>query len=100
MPYSKNELNDLPFYQDLITGDESEYLQKIQKRTEVGSVEDGILRDNVGGQIILFDKIIPGQGTDGTSHPVNHTLSYGGGYFKYEETEETSKIINREFTEF
>ena len=51
------------------------------------------------GKIVLFDKIIPGQWTDGTSYPTNHTLSYTGGYFKYEENEETSKIIKREFTE-
>jgi hypothetical protein len=99
MPYSKDELDNLPFYQELITGDESKYLEMISKRTETGTVDDGILRDNDGGRIVLFDKIVPGQGTDGTSFPANHTLSYTGGYFKYEENEETSKIIKREFTE-
>jgi hypothetical protein len=48
----------------------------------------------------LFENIIPGQGSDGTSYPVNYTISYEDGYFKYEETEETNKIIKREFTEF
>ena len=52
------------------------------------------------GKIILFEKIIPGEGTDGTSNPENHTLPYHDGYFKYEETEDTKKIIKREFTEF
>ena len=99
MPYSKNELENLPFYQDLVTGDEAKYLEMIAKKTETGTVEDGVLRENVGGKIVLFDKIVPGQGTDGTSFPANHTLSYTGGYFKYEENEETSKIIKREFTE-
>ena len=75
------------------------HLEMIEKRTESGTLNDGILRDNDGGKIVLFDKIIPGQGTDGTSYPTNHTLSYTGGYFKYEENEETSKIIKREFTE-
>ena len=50
--------------------------------------------------IDLFEKIIPGQGTDGTSHPENHTLSYEDGYWIYEENEELDKIIKREFTEF
>jgi len=99
MPYSKNELENLPFYQDLVTGDEAKYLEMIAKKTETGTVEDGVLRENVGGKIVLFDKIVPGQGTDGTSYPVNHTLSYTDGYFIYEENEETSKIIKREFTE-
>ena len=99
MPYSKDELDNLPFYQELITGDESKYLEMIEKRTESGTLNDGILRDNDGGKIVLFDKIIPGQGTDGTSYPTNHTLSYTGGYFKYEENEETCNIIKREFTE-
>ena len=45
MPYSKDELDNLPFYQGLLTGDESKYLEMIQKRTENGSVESGILRD-------------------------------------------------------
>jgi hypothetical protein len=100
MPYSKDELDNLPFYQGLVTGDESKYLEVIEKRTQSGTVADGILRNPTSNNIVLFEKIIPGQGTDGTSHPENYTLSYQGGYFKYEETEETNKIIKREFTEF
>jgi hypothetical protein len=100
MPYSKDELANLPFYQGLITGDESKYLETIQRITEGGNIEDGILRDKTSKNILLFENIIPGQGSDGTSYPVNYTISYEDGYFKYEETEETNKIIKREFTEF
>ena len=100
MPYTKDELDNLAFYQSLITGDESKYLEMIEKKTESGAVSDGILRDRNTKKIILFEKIIPGEGTDGTSHPINHSRSYEDGYFKYEETEDTNKIINREFTEF
>tara|TARA_R110002020_G_scaffold403960_1_gene614060 strand:- start:139 stop:441 length:303 start_codon:yes stop_codon:yes gene_type:complete len=100
MPYTKDELENLPFYQGLVTGDESKYLEVIEKRTQASSVEDGILRHPTSKNIVLFEKIIPGQGTDGTSYPQNHTISYQDGYFKYEETEETNKIIKREFTEF
>ena len=38
MPYSKDELDNLPFYQELITGDESKYLEMIEKRTESGTL--------------------------------------------------------------
>jgi len=99
MPYSKDELTNLPFYQGLITGDESKYLEIIQKRTESGNTDDGILRDKNSGNITLFENIVPGQGTDGTSYPINYTIIYQDGYFKYEETEDTNKIIDREFTE-
>ena len=100
MPYTKEELDNLAFYQSLTTGDESKYLKMIENRTESGIVRDGVLRDRKNKKIILFEKIIPGGGTDGTSHFPNHSRSYEDGYFKYEETEDTNKIINREFTEF
>ena len=48
----------------------------------------------------MFENIVPGQGTDGTSHVGNHTISYSHGYFEYEENEDLSKVIDREFTEF
>ena len=100
MPYSKDELTNLPFYQALIRQDEAKYLELIDKRTDSGVVRKGVLRDPKSGNIILFEKIIDGQGTDGTSHTENHTLSYEEGYFDYEDTEEElNKIIKREFTE-
>ena len=99
MPYTKDELDNLVFYQGLITWDESKYLEMIEKKTGSGIVRDGVLRDKKNKTIILFEKINPGEGTDGTSYSQNHTLSYQDGYFKYEETEETNKIIKREFTE-
>ena len=100
MPYSTDELTNLPFYQDLIRQDEAKYLELIDKRTDSGTVSNGVLRDPNSGNIILFEKIIDGQGTDGTSHTENHTLSYEEGYFDYEDTEEElNKIIKREFTE-
>ena len=99
MPYTKEELDNLEFYQNLSRRDEQEYLSKIGKTTDEGDTNGGILRDK-GGNIILFEKIIPGQGTDGTSHPENHSISYEDGYWLYEENEELNKIIKREFTEF
>ena len=48
MPYTKDELDNLPFYQELITKDESKYLNIIEKRTNEGILDDGILRDKSG----------------------------------------------------
>jgi len=99
MPYTVDELDNLEFYQDIIRRDEVKYLDLIQKRTASGNTEDGILRGS-SGKIILFENIVPGQGTDGTSHKNNYTLTWMRGYFEYEENEDLSKIIDREFTEF
>tara|TARA_B100000287_G_scaffold427572_1_gene477418 strand:- start:1005 stop:1307 length:303 start_codon:yes stop_codon:yes gene_type:complete len=100
MPYTKNELDELPFYQELTTKDESSYLDMINEKTENGLVTDGILRDKNSKKILLFEKIIPGQGTDESSYPENYTISWTEQYFKYEKTEEINKVIKREFTEF
>jgi hypothetical protein len=99
MPYSTEELKTLEFYQELARKDESKYRDTIKSKTISGHIDGTILR-NQSGNIILFEKIIPGQGTDGTSHTENHTLSYEDGYWIYEENEELDKIIKREFTEF
>ena len=98
MPYTVDELDNLEFYQDIIRRDESKYLEIIQKRTESGNTDGGILRES-SGKIVLFENIVPGQGTDGTSYVGNHTISYSNGYFEYEENEDLSKVIDREFTE-
>jgi len=99
MPYTTEELIDLEFYQSLVRRDEQEYVNRITKTTEEGNTSGGILRDKAGN-IILFEKIIPGQGTDGTSYPENYLLSWIRGWFIYEENEELNNIIDREFTEF
>ena len=99
MPYTETALQNLEFYQDMIREDEAKYLNRIQENTESGNVDDGILRDN-NGNIILFENIISGEGTDGNSYPSNHTLIWELGYFMYEDNEEElNKIIDREFTE-
>ena len=99
MPYTETALQNLEFYQDMIREDEAKYLKRIQEKTESGNVDDGILRDN-NGNIILFENIISGEGTDGNSYSSNHTLIWELGYFMYEDDEEElNKIIDREFTE-
>ena len=106
MPYSTDELDNLPFYQKLTKQDEVRYWNIINEKTASGTIQNGTLRDK-SGKIILFEDVPIdvngeplGQGTDGTSHTENHTLSYEEGYFDYEDTEEElNKIIKREFTE-
>ena len=98
MPYTVDELDNLEFYQDILRRDEVKYLELIQKRTASGNTDDGILRES-SGKIILFENIVPGQGTDGSSYNINHNISYSAGYFEYEENEDLSKVIDREFTE-
>jgi hypothetical protein len=101
MPYTDIDLQNLEFYQEMIREDEAKYLKLIQEKTESGNVNGGILRDN-SGTIILFENIISGEGTDGTSYTVGglHTLTWELGYFMYEDNEEElNKIIDREFTE-
>jgi len=100
MPYTETALQNLEFYQDMIREDEAKYLKRIQEKTESNTADD-ILRDN-NGTIILFENIISGEGTDGTSYTVGglHTLIWELGYFMYEDDEEElNKIIDREFTE-
>ena len=41
MPYSKDELQNLPFYQAITSQDESRYLEMIGKQTNNGIVDGG-----------------------------------------------------------
>jgi hypothetical protein len=105
MPYTKEELENLEFYQNLVRKDEIEYKKMIQKRIEFGASGGGPLRDPNSGNIILFERIIPGQGI-GDSIPESysegnlHTIEIPeDGYFDYLESEELNNIIDREFKE-
>ena len=101
MPYPTASLATNDYYQNIARRDEDKYSDLIDERTASGNTDDGILRDN-NGTIILFENIISGEGTDGTSYTVGglHTLIWELGYFMYEDDEEElNKIIDREFTE-
>ena len=102
MPYTKEELVNHQYYQELEREDEVKYVEMIQKKVQSGNISDGTLRDPVSRNILLFERILPGQGTDGTSYTVGdlHTIEYEDGYFDYEEGGELNAIIDREFTEF
>tara|TARA_B100000575_G_C23018422_1_gene586474 strand:- start:610 stop:915 length:306 start_codon:yes stop_codon:yes gene_type:complete len=66
MPYSKEELKELPFYQNMVDGDEQAYLQNrelIQRRIAIsGSAYDGnlITRDE-DDTILLFENPYTGK---------------------------------------
>ena len=88
------------FYNSLVTKDESKYLEDIQKSIDSQDISSGILRDKNSKTIILFENIIPGEGTDGLSYPQNHTLTVeNNGYFDYDKSDSIKKIIKSEFTE-
>ena len=105
MPYTKEELENLQFYQEIARADEVKYLQMIQKRIESGNTSGEVLRDPNTGYIICFERIIPGQGTGDAPESYNkdglHTIELPENeYFDYLEGEELNNIIDREFTEF
>jgi len=66
MPYSKEELKELPFYQNLVDGDEQAYLEtrnKLQLEIAIsGSAYNGnlITRDE-NGTILLFENPYTGK---------------------------------------
>ena len=51
---------------------------------------------SISGINDIFERIITGQGTDGTSYSVGdlHTIEYEDGYFDYEEGEEDIEGLN------
>jgi len=102
MPYTKEELVNHQYYQEIKREDEVAYLQRIQNRVQSRDIEETTLRDPNSKNILLFERIIPGQGSDGTSYIVGdlHTIEYEDAYFDYEEGGELNAIIDREFTEF
>jgi len=105
MPYTKEELENLQFYQEIARKDEIKYLQMIQKRIESGNSTGEILRDPNTGYILCFERIIPGQGTgevvESYSEHGLYTIGFPeDGYFDYLEGEELNNIIDREFKEF
>jgi|TARA_B100001971_G_C18041574_1_gene457933 hypothetical protein len=99
MPYTKDQLETHEYYQNIARQDEFVYNQMIEEKTRSGDISDGILRDRTTRNILLFDSIISGQGSDGTVYPYYHTLEYEDGYFDYEEGEEINSILDREFKE-
>ena len=60
MPYSKEELKELPFYQNLVDGDEQAYLERREmaqlEMSISGSAYDGnLLTRDDDGTILLFE---------------------------------------------
>lgn len=99
MPLTKDELQINEFYQGIATRDELEYEEAIRVAQNSGNTDGGILRGALG-QVMCFEKIIRGQGTNGESHPEFHLLTYDDLFFVYEENDELDSIIDRDFNEF
>ena len=94
MPYTKDELDNLPFYQELITKDESKYLNIIEKRTNEGILDDGILRDK-SGKIILFEDPYQNQLQEDESSKIVYDLKVK----KLKTDDSINQILSREFRE-
>ena len=97
MPYTEQELENLQFYQNFEKRDEVKY--EILKNEYISKWSNGVLRDE-SGTIILFEKLVEGEGSYGDSY--NHQsqqLSFESKYFVYDQSDEINNIIDREFSE-
>ena len=101
MPYTKEELKDLAFYQNLINEDEQQYLQRralLQDIANVsGSADDGslVLR-NEEGTVMIFENPYTGELYD-SGPDTTLIIDLSTDTLKNDVT--VSEIIDREFTE-
>jgi hypothetical protein len=100
MPYTKKELEDLAFYQNLANADEQEYLVKrevMMNRMEIsGSAYDGsLLTRDKSGVIQAFENPYTGElyEDESTVLYVNRTVE------QLKDTDEINGIIDRELRE-
>ena len=96
MPYTQEELNNLPFYQKLIDADENQYLLRrddIIRETQVsGSLwanEVLLNRDQNDGTILLFENPFTNRLPEDETTRIAHQLSV-----KKLKTEENFGILN------
>ena len=97
MPYTESELEFNQFYQNIIKRDEVGY---IEIRDEyISNWSGGPLRDT-DGTILLFEKIVVGEGSYGESYVHNsQTILHNSTYFIYDQEDEINNVIDREFSE-
>ena len=97
MPYIESELEFNQYYQNIINRDEVGYKEIRDKHTSKWTV--GPLRDT-NGIILLFEKIVDGEGSYGDSYEhENQKISANTTYFVYDQSDEINNIIDREFSE-
>tara|TARA_Y100000310_G_scaffold145449_1_gene144785 strand:+ start:178 stop:474 length:297 start_codon:yes stop_codon:yes gene_type:complete len=97
MPYTEPELVYNQFYQDVINRDEVGYKEFRDKY--ISKWTGGPLRDT-DSTILLFEKIVEGEGSYGDSYEhESQKISSNSTYFIYDESDEINNIIDREFLE-
>ncbi len=97
MPYIESELEFNQYYQSIINRDEVGY--KEIRDDIISRWTDGPLRDT-NGIILLFEKIVEGEGSYGDSYEnENQKISANSTYFVYDQSDEINNIIDREFSE-
>jgi|7_EtaG_2_1085326.scaffolds.fasta_scaffold00141_25 hypothetical protein len=67
MPYDSEALKTNEFYQNLVRKDEKKYVDLIRKKLLDGDINTGTLRDADTGNILLFETVVPGEGSNGLS---------------------------------
>ena len=103
MPYTEDEINNnacpsYEAYHNLTLRDEIEYQDLINSYLEKNT--GPIIRDSFGTIILFEDISTAGLGSSGNSYTGGYqNIDYVAEYFIYNETDELSHIINREFTE-
>ena len=97
MPYIESELTYNQHYQSIIKRDEVGY--KEIRDDIISRWTGGPLRDT-NGIILLFEKIVEGEGSYGDSYEhENQKISANSTYFVYDQSDEINNIIDREFSE-
>ena len=97
MPYIESELTYNQHYQSIIKRDEVGY--KEIRAEHISEWDVGPLRDD-NGTILLFEKIVEGEGSYGDSYEhESQKISSNSTYFIYDQSDEINNIIDREFSE-
>lgn len=100
MPYTQEELNRLPYYQNLIDEDEQQYLQKKQRlsnnATISGSAYDGnqLIRDE-SNAVLLFENPFKNELLEDENSEVFHSLQVR----KLQNDSFVDEVIKRGFRE-
>ena len=97
MPYIESELEFNQYYQNIINRDEVGY--KEIRDDIISRWTGGPLRDE-NNTILLFEKIIEGEGSYGDSYEhESQKIISNSTYFVYDQSDEINNIIDREFSE-
>tara|TARA_R100000234_G_C4868588_1_gene122306 strand:+ start:94 stop:417 length:324 start_codon:yes stop_codon:yes gene_type:complete len=105
MPYTQEELNKLPFYQNLIDKDEQYYLIKKQKLVQesdaLGAANDGsqLVRHKGDGSILLFEDPYENKLPEDPETKIIYNMSVKKLKINLEYGSVLDEVVDREFKE-